>query len=169
MSTKIYYGFLIPVLSLQGIVTRIAPFKEWVNDQAQKKLDAFLAEGCEWGEWLNRRREDKNGQGGDYAVNTEFNIFLLPNPEAKGTLGIISCVNAEWRDQFTQQPGIYEYGYWNNVDKPDSISTRKWKERQQHWSILPYGPITDSMFQLRLVPEFGPIPSHFDKTKTKEE
>jgi hypothetical protein len=42
---------------------------------------------------------------------------------------------------------VFEYGYWNNTDKPDNVKQAEWKKRASDWEFL--YDLSDSMASIR--------------------
>jgi hypothetical protein len=78
-------------------------------------------------------------------------------------------------DVIQTTPGLREYGYWNNTDKPPKISAREWNRRRKVWdTIWPDGDTgtilrldimsTDRWFWLDQSPEMDKKRSESDPT-----
>lgn len=68
-----------------------------------------------------------------------FNLSLFPR--AKEILIILFCetnVNKNVLDLWNKVEGIEYYGYWNNTDMPDEVTTAEWNRRRKAWDeVLP--------------------------------
>lgn len=145
MSTKIYQGFVVEDDSLAAFNFTVSVFRQWVVKQAQKKLDDFmrnsmasgLTQQAAWGNWMDRRaRMDKTLER-DPAVDTDFNICIIPaedTPLGSALLGIVFTENPAWFKHWLKQAYIKEYGYWNSTDRPRRVSAREWVERHDVWN-----------------------------------
>lgn len=57
-------------------------------------------------------------------------------------------------------PGVSEYAYWNNSDKPEHVTDEEWDDRASVWNaVLPgAGVPSECGYSIRLLPEGIPMP-----------
>lgn len=139
----------------------VEAFRPWVLLEAEKHMDSFAKyyTGDNWySAWSDRRRKIKNTSHSDYAVDTDFQIVFFP--QGKVTLGIPFCEHRKWRDEWLKQPGVEEYGYWNNSDEPEGMPAREWNQRKKRWNKVFDIHFTPAMagFTVELMDTFGPMP-----------
>lgn len=180
MSTRIYKGFLVETDSLSRVMELVNDFRPWVIRQAEKKMDAFIrtltTSGMDYREahrtWGARRDAVKATMMRDPAVDTEFSLSFLPEPPGGHCLGIVYTEDPAWHRKWLKQPGVRQYGYWNNYDKPSHITSREWREREAAWkSVLPYGdPVVMCALSIDLMGPHNPWPrvARPKKGKTNE-
>lgn len=168
MSTRIYKGFLIETDSLSAIMGVVNGFRPWVVKQAERKMDAFIRvltdSGMDYREayrtWGARREALAKTMVRDPVVDTEFSLSFLPEPPGGHCLGIVYTEDAAWHRKWLRQPGVRQYGYWDNSDKPSHITSREWRERGEAWSsVLPgSAPVVMQSFSLDLMGPHNPWP-----------
>ena len=67
-------------------------------------------------------------------VDFEFQLSLMPYQGH--VYGIIYTEQKEWSDIWMKRPGVVDYSYWNNSDRPDEISDQEWDNRGKVWSAI---------------------------------
>ncbi len=71
-------------------------------------------------------------------------------------IGILFCTNRPLCKLFRSLPLYEEYGYWNNTDRPEGVTLRRWNKRSDDWEeVLPTGIPSESMFSIEFVPEYS--------------
>ena len=140
MSTKIYYGMKSNKTLLEVI----------------KELDAFRDRHCLSGYmeifdpvaiFSKGGRETveiikKNGGDESCVILFAFEDYTLAIPYfddffiTAARRNFEKCV--EW---LTQETSFFEYGYWDNSDKPEEVSDDEWDQRCDAWEFLGYRPI----------------------------
>lgn len=162
MSTKIYQACRINTGNFKKILELCQNFKPWLTQASEEKMDTFIAEVNARGKkgldlWYDLRGEQKKTGHRMPMVDTDFSLSLIPC--GNYTLGIVYTENRAWFQEWLKQPGVSEYGYWNNTDKPDEISTREWSQRRRNWNrVLDANPVCVQSFSIDLVDPSGPIP-----------
>lgn len=156
MSTKIYNGFRYDgsLLELHHLTME---WRKRVETLAYDFMAEFIAvEGCEmidraamdgaempkrvrlgkWWEFLNRNEEIAKTGRRDVQVDVSFGFTVIP---VDGL--IIGIPFAEkWIDEFLELPGMHDFSYWNNSDRPRTIRSKEWKIRKAAWDkALPVG------------------------------
>src|SRR5690606_29242766 len=63
----------------------------------------------------------------------DFSFALTLFPRYNDILGIVFTHHHPFREDWFNLPFVKEYGYWNNVDKPDNVSEYKWRQRYKDW------------------------------------
>ena len=154
MSTKIHHGYQLTPrnLTLQGaqnIVFRVmAPVRakaksiivEWIAARTVTKLDLAAAgvEACKrsplseaWGEFEERAGKVRRTQERDPEIDISFTVCLIPRGDR--TLALVYTEQDEFRKIWERTPGVAEYAYWNNSDRPKFVSEAHWKKREEDW------------------------------------
>ena len=75
--------------------------------------------------------------------NVRLTAFALPDGRF---LGIPYVENDVLRKALLDTPEVQEYGYWDNVDKPDNVSDEEWEQRETDWTTALTGigiPLND--------------------------
>lgn len=83
--------------------------------------------------WDQRRRKHAQSKDDpsvllDHAVATECVVHLFP--VGRRVIGILAGYDTTWMENL---PFITGHEYWNNSDRPDSISAREWSQRAKDW------------------------------------
>jgi hypothetical protein len=73
-----------------------------------------------------------------YSLPTPFtrytaNVSIFPSVSKNKTLAIFYRGEPIYEECWQKQPLVEEYGYWNNSDRPDNVSSRQWKKRYEDW------------------------------------
>jgi hypothetical protein len=185
MSTKIFNGFKIDQPDLQSILDVVRAFRPWVADQQLEAYEQFCAvinkardrekghpeyyADCFW-PWHDARNAVKKTGFRHTLVDTDFEIIILPY---KGAFYGISFVERNaWHREWLKQPGVSEFGYWNNTDQPDEISDEEWEARGKIWDEILPGAGIPSMngFTIAIGDPGGPnLWSHADKIRLGKE
>jgi hypothetical protein len=161
MSTKIYYGYRCSVKTFNEVF--LPAFREHclakVQERIELLMDAVLPEK------IREYYENKNWQEEmpyeEFLVKKEKffrfrTVFKLACEASKDDKrNFISCLDCSlnvWLhknnvyiipygetwiyDDFKLPEGAEDYSYWNNTDRPDEISNRKWNERRNNWEAV---------------------------------
>lgn len=166
MSTTIYKGFRLEVTEFQAALQIVNSFRPWVSQKAEELLDAFTANAQSspvfkdqdpFTLWLDARKEfiEKKGRRVP-ALDTDFSVTLIPVDGA--VLGIAYTEHQNWFEAWCKHPGVQDYAYWNNTDKPDDISDEEWEARSNAWEIMSSDPVSMQGFTIDLVSPQGPFP-----------
>ena len=63
-------------------------------------------------------------------------VYLYPPLDNGRTLGYVQSSSPQHYETLIKLPYISDYAYWNNTDKPDSISGSEWAQRKDDWNTL---------------------------------
>lgn len=160
MSTKIYNGFRIPACSLNELSKKLTVLRGKIEKEVERlfreKTDrmaiaAFDARACglphDSREGLNAKNSPKfwafmtaiNAHNAVYKTrqrNPEFDFGFALGLCPSGRFIYVTLhteqksLEAIWR----RFPSVEEYGYWNNVDRPEKITARQWGQRRADWN-----------------------------------
>lgn len=161
MSTKIYNGYRIPMMPFDHLHTFIAGFMQTVRSVAtteasrrvtalaveildslrlREPLPPFAAEivsdSLEWtpksvARVCVTKRITKARQQNERDPAYDFDCSLTFIPHGKKILAL--CYSEQFEHLWRAFPGVEEYGYWNNTDKPDDVSDAAWRRRSDDW------------------------------------
>lgn len=67
----------------------------------------------------------------DPSIDFTFEIVLIP--VGNYLLGIPFAEHRVFMDELFKLPGVEEYGYWNNTDKPEHVTDAQWRKRAKDW------------------------------------
>lgn len=154
MSTKVFTGFRVLVGTMpefyewykatqQELVK--AQRRYWISNLGkygafysdERRLDIVASEGNEsrsplsrlWNEYLDSH--DKHDRLNLLDVRGWVNIYLGPD-------GCIGYVNGHADEEFyeiiLERTNTEDFSYWNNTDKPDTISDSEWEHRKAIWN-----------------------------------
>lgn len=167
MSTKIYKGFRLKVSTFAEALALINQFRPWVVHAAEAVMDASLAEfeACKkepdantYQLWLTLRENLLRDRGLRVpTIDTDFSLTLIPSEQ--GLLGVAYTEHEDWYRQWCSHPGVEEYAYWDNADRPDGISELEWEARGLAWEVLTKDPVCVQGFSIDLVDPNGPLPA----------
>lgn len=74
----------------------------------------------------------------EYNGDVDFDFSLSFFPGARKTLLIPITRNSLFTGIFANMNEVFEYGYWDNSDRPDNVTNREWRKRKKDWdSVLP--------------------------------
>lgn len=129
MSTKVYTGArckksdLVLVLSaLQVLAQRhMRERVELIANRLEKNFDVWYKQS----DRLAEQWRDPNNEGA-FHITAWAQVWI---PDGKYVLMALSS-NFKHADF---PPELREYGYWNNVDRPSTISSREWSARELVW------------------------------------
>ena len=147
MSTKIYYAWKIPVNQLNKFIDIVRPqiFNKAVELVkiimcSEYVLPTDIAEDLKKGipekaarfrkaikviEEVSKKDTRSPGQDIDFALN----IWL------RGKYAYIIPVGEEYFKSILKLPKwAKDFSYWNNTDKPDNVSSKKWRLRSHTWN-----------------------------------
>lgn len=173
MSTKVYNGFRIGGLSMTQLHNLVGEFRQKATYSAETMLAQFVAqrladvvdgamvEGKALPEnvyrtILNEVRERQikveQTMRRDPAVDFSFNLSFTPMEEGD-ILGIFYTEKSELANLWRSMPGIEDYAYWNNSDKPDGVTEEQWDERGRRWEdAVGSSPVSMKSFTADVVP-----------------
>lgn len=165
MGDRIYPGFRLATDSFAEALRIVEAFRPWVKTQSENRLDTFLANVMEadgidfvaaFDLWQDRRRRVLIEQCTMPAVDTDFNVVLVPTQGF--VLGRVYTVHRDWRAEWLKQPGVEEYSYWDNMEGPEDVSEADWAARGKAWEAITDDPMSMQGFSIELVSPAGPMP-----------
>jgi len=173
MSDIIMPGFRLATDSFAEALRIVEAFRPWVTEQAEKRLDSFLAhvmeeDGCDfvaaYDKWQARRISMRQREHMAMpAVDTDFSVVLVPT---QGYLiGRVYTVQPEWRAAWYEHPGVEVFSYWDNMEGPEDVSEEDWAARGKAWSIITDRPMSMQGFSIELVSPEGPMPKAWRRPK----
>lgn len=161
MSTKIYNGYRIPMMPFDHLHTLITGFMQTVRSVARTEasrratclaveildslrlgepLPQFAAEivsdSLEWtpksvARMCATKRIAKARQQNERDPEYDFDCSLTCIPHGKNILTL--CYSEQFEHLWREFPGVEEYGYWDNTDKPETESETTWRRRRDDW------------------------------------
>lgn len=180
MSTVIENGYKIPNMNLKELNDWVAPLRKIAEVETEKYVYLEMMKEAIYlhdlatvmtADEFNSRMEGNEGYDedrtiltyvrgelrrqsnsvfrGDIDVKSKLVIFPL---ESKTIAILIPCDVKGIQTSFEQLPGVREYAYWNNVDKPKKLSEKEWEKRKDDWSqAIGYGDITKDGIVIELM------------------
>lgn len=142
MSTKIYNGFCFrPAHDFEQVLHVVRGFRPWLEEAGCRLFERYCARASHpndpavcWATWCeDRRKVKKTGERNPW-VDTDFEATFFPLA-GDVLLGITFTEQHEWHEEWLKQPGVSEFGYWNNTDRPEHLSALEWDERQRLWEL----------------------------------
>lgn len=131
------------------------PDKEIALDGESRAIDAYARTEILWND-LRAKTKQLNLR--TPTIDTDFQLVFFPYK--KKFLGIAYTEHDEWYESWCKMPGVREYAYWNNTDKPCDISNNEWSARGRAWDkVLGYGDIPSMCgFTIDIHSPYGPAP-----------
>jgi len=84
----------------------------------------------------------------------EFGVALGVTND-KTVIGILYSTNPEMRKLLLNHPDVMDYGYWDDSDEPDNVTSKDWAKRRGHWNeVLRDGIPAQEMFNITFHPEY---------------
>lgn len=194
MSVKIYKGFVIdPVYAtVQSLHHLIQEFRAEIRPLAEDYcLSAFILDAVNE---FDRRRAGLVPQGDSSPCShawfrmieaqndlkrgirhprydASMSLSLLPHSDGR-ILGIIHSEVDAWHELWLAKPGVLEYCYWDNTDRPDDVCQESWVKREQDWNEVllsnPFAAPSHHGFTAKIHDEGQPPhPSQFDPAKVR--
>lgn len=181
MSTKIYQGFRFTdkgldaaYKALPAITDTIRPLAEqmsfdWLIGHAVRLHDKAtvtgepFAHGSAYFDAVGAVAEDLTNASkrmGRSPYDFGFSLCLGLTPSRK-VIGICYTDRPALWDAFLGMPGISEYMYYNNSDRPENMSLKRWKTREKDWDdVLGYDVPAQRMLTYTVIPDYTlPIPN----------
>lgn len=164
MSIKIYYGFKIAstysqnlvafnqelmtlkskvrehtrfrlLNLLAGIVIENLATKFWMHNEDIKTVDLNSEAWSAIDSVVSRRKAVISSNRRDPAIDFEFSLQLY-NSKDGDIIGVPYFESFNFHDIFKKSPLFEEFAYWDNVDKPKTISSKNWKNRREAWMSI---------------------------------
>lgn len=146
MSIKIYNGLKISdtnlfLIELQALKSKLIKeysnenlrlaFLEWCfykkNTKTTFDTEVEISDYAKFNkDFISNKKSYELGYSNDY----DLSISYFPNQ----SLAIPYCENKNLISKLLEFESVTEYQYWNNTDKPESISEKSWNTREIKWS-----------------------------------
>lgn len=162
MSTKIFNGYYIPWMKLEELHQFMREFMGKINTESEEILNKTVAEmatrsydsytlGLLKGKKLSEQAcplvqaytdlMTRNRAFKDKGVRDPFTDFgcavcFIPAKEYNKIFCLLYSDQKSYDKIWEEMPGVVEYSYWNNTDKPDEISERDWNVRGLGWESV---------------------------------
>lgn len=69
----------------------------------------------------------------EFEPSADFKLGLAVFPLGTKTLAYPLADNGALLKAFNALPGVREYGYWDNTDKPEDVTDMEWSQRYKDW------------------------------------
>ncbi len=93
-----------------------------------KKIDTVSVNDLYWA-YVAKCRDSE-----DYNYVHKNAHLNFMNAESIGSILVTIRSSNRSEDLFKTIPGVEDFRYWDNTDKPDSISKKEWKNRRKVWN-----------------------------------
>lgn len=154
MSTKIYNGYVIPLMSLEELTTKCAEFRKIIANHIKqiykeiyvKLLVSALDNRCiglqkiktdtifsTVNDFLYKEFE-RSDQGYRSYVDASFSFTLFPMKDK--ILAMIFSEQDTLIKIFIDYFHAQSYCYFNNTDKPEEVSDLEWEQRYNDWDSV---------------------------------
>lgn len=156
MSTKVYTGFRVETTDLVAIRALVEEVRPLVRQQAQNLLDAYMARGKRFTDWLDERRDTVNKGFRNPLVDTQFDLLFIPLDGY--SIGICYTEHHEWFETWLAREGVRSWAYWNNTDPDEDVSDEEWSARKRDWDSLGFHVPAMAGFTISVTNPMGPMP-----------
>lgn len=164
MSTKIYTGFRLPALSVEGALSRLGALREPLEalcNEAHRRVVAHrVADMLD--KWAVQRMLDANAllsveptvsvlsavtsklleqqttcRGGMRRfpeVDCDVTLALYVDPTSRRVLGLVQQEQVRAHEFLTVQNGVADWSFWDNSDPASNVTSREWGQRADSWN-----------------------------------
>lgn len=155
MSTKIYTGYHLGNPTFFELNNLLNDYRKkveeimlglYVEDFAKKTVE--IVDGLSFGNLAHRPAENsimssvywdmvdqiRKGEASDSrleGLDLTARVWVFPIDGA--ILAYVGTEHGEYLEAFGAMPGVKEYGYWDNSDKPDEVTEEEWGQREKDW------------------------------------
>ncbi len=151
MGYKVYTGLVYDAVSAGEVVADAARWRDRVAVLAAAAKAAHYAraavehldddavgapgEGSPLDRVESAWREDLERDRRGYRHPATDLEFLITLHAFEGRVyGLVRTERGAWFDEYLARPGVREYRYWDNVDRPKDATAGEWDERRRVWS-----------------------------------
>lgn len=131
---KVFFQSIVAMaLYLNGYeCTRVdLPFSEYTG-KTRSDLMWFIRKSL-----YNTMKKNRIAESAlDYNPSLDFEVEVGIYPTKSKVLAIPFINNDALFKKFYELPGIKDYGYWNNTDKPEDVTARQWTQRKKDWDSV---------------------------------
>lgn len=82
-------------------------------------------------EVMNREKEIEKTNHRDPKFYFDCTVQILPIKRT--LLALLFTEQDAYRRVWRRMPGVREYAYWNNIDRPEGLSRAAWERRSRNW------------------------------------
>jgi hypothetical protein len=139
MSIKIYYGYRFKKKHLHEFTTTFRDQHYQHVLHHVRELCARMTAPTAWSDKIQKtlnlscEAAEKSVRVPMLDIECGWKLFFPPNsayvlayPYGENPVGGDRIKHPEW---------LEDYGYWDNTDRPDSVSAREWLRRKKAWKI----------------------------------
>ena len=152
MSTKIYNGYRMGMVSLLELHQILIKFKQHVRQKQEDGLMGVMAEDVStwmdlrslglqikgstpmfhaWDKLVVRLQKVRATKERDPMIDFDCEVCLIP---VRGWVySLIYTEKSDFKRLWARVSGSEPYPYWNNADAPKSVSSRQWATRGHEW------------------------------------
>ena len=157
MSTKIHEGLRIDLPEGQSVFDLANQLRTIISEEIHKESIRYNAglirkrlltaeAGSSYLDHLVRvLRKDEDEWGtydiGFFLYEPDHKEFLLAIPFGRGS--------AHYK-RALEVPGVSEWGYWDNTDRPDELTEQQWEQRRNDWQVVDYGPAVETALTVKM-------------------
>lgn len=121
----------LAVFGKEEFIKRNLKHKGVSLDEANKKFSFCSCSLHSYMDMRNRYFEIQRTSQRDPAMDFDCSAIIIPKGES--TLVLLYAELKEMREAWRNQPGITEYSYYDNVEKPEDVTHQEWEERKEVW------------------------------------
>jgi hypothetical protein len=103
-----------------------------------------------------RYREIQRTMHRDPEIDFDVTVSLLPIQMKRGMkiLAYFSSEMNEFENLFNTCNEVSFYGYWNNQERPDNLTSKQWKQRKKDWDTAIPGYSAESPLEVNVIKGF---------------
>lgn len=112
----------------------------------------------------NYIKDQKNVNKNSYSYDPNRFEATFGRDERTGRILVITyCENKQLMDAWHSLPEVSEYGYWNNTDEPENVTSEEWDERGNVWDrVIGHNAPSEGMLSFVLRATSRPEPKIID-------
>jgi hypothetical protein len=161
MSTKIYHGFRFRSSDIFEIQNTVAAWRIELAELHRRELATLTGRMC--AEMIDHHALNPKRHAGNIPFQVtkneirdrqknitvtgyrdpevDFDFELTIFPFEGHVYGVPFSDRSRWIVAWLNRPEVEDFSYWNNTDKPDTVSQEEWDHRQMVWDrILAVNP-----------------------------
>ncbi len=120
--------------------------KEYVGRYVRRKL-------------FEEQTECRRGLQRSPLIDCDVELFLRADPDTGMLLGYLQEERVGAHELLIRTPGIEDFGYWNNTDKPEAVSDEEWEARSRLWDKVLDNPVACLSLKFEPDPLSMPAPA----------
>lgn len=127
-------ALLVDRIALLDDPGRLLAFVNGMLEEERKELNQFLTPyGIAFENLSDCERKIRTTHQRDPINDFECDVQILHVPGRNLVLAMLFAEQDMYRVIWEHMPGVREYAYWNNTDKPSYVTEEQWARRGRDW------------------------------------